>query len=484
MKFEFSAGGIVLQKVKGKSEVLVCQHSQHHGWVFPIHTGDYFNYLASNFGVSKIYAATNDCGNDPRGIGFCGLSPFATVWSSFRDTVYLFFVIVFILIGLGIMFRLKIDPRTVMTIENQIPKIIVTIIFVTLSFAIAGFLIDMMYAVTYTTSDMIDTAAQKATTNFSTPSFMQSQDIFDAANRIGGGANNNWGGYFSLSGKVGEAIGQSVGKTATGNVASDLVVGAITTYALTAVANKVSSGTNIINKIASAESKTWVGPLVALLSVGATEVFVNSVWDSSLSIKAFQLVISLVILIALIWALFRLWMALLGAYISILFHVVLSPFWIFFGLIPGSTISFGGWIRGIISNLIVFPVVNIMFLLGSLFMNLANNQTIFSPPFLGNPGTAGQMGALIGIGIIFMTPQAVKMMQEVFKAEGFKYTSAIGQAIGVSQGVVSGTGTAIVSPYGTLSHIRSFRQSGGLKGLFGGIAKPQVSHFPPQEGKH
>ena len=31
MKFQFSAGGIV---IKG-NEVLLCQHSQHHGWVFP-----------------------------------------------------------------------------------------------------------------------------------------------------------------------------------------------------------------------------------------------------------------------------------------------------------------------------------------------------------------------------------------------------------------------------------------------------------------
>ncbi|MCL4387428.1 hypothetical protein M1307_03490 [Patescibacteria group bacterium] len=45
MKFEFSAGGIVLrdtqdfgskpQYKKKALKVLVCQHSQHHGWVFP-----------------------------------------------------------------------------------------------------------------------------------------------------------------------------------------------------------------------------------------------------------------------------------------------------------------------------------------------------------------------------------------------------------------------------------------------------------------
>lgn len=34
MKFEFSAGGIVYKK-DGGIKILVAQHSQHHGWVFP-----------------------------------------------------------------------------------------------------------------------------------------------------------------------------------------------------------------------------------------------------------------------------------------------------------------------------------------------------------------------------------------------------------------------------------------------------------------
>jgi len=35
MKFEFSAGGIVYKKEHGEILILVAQHSQHHGWVFP-----------------------------------------------------------------------------------------------------------------------------------------------------------------------------------------------------------------------------------------------------------------------------------------------------------------------------------------------------------------------------------------------------------------------------------------------------------------
>jgi 8-oxo-dGTP pyrophosphatase MutT (NUDIX family) len=35
MKLEFSAGGIVYKKEKNALSILLCQHSQHHGWVFP-----------------------------------------------------------------------------------------------------------------------------------------------------------------------------------------------------------------------------------------------------------------------------------------------------------------------------------------------------------------------------------------------------------------------------------------------------------------
>lgn len=35
MRFEFSAGGVVLRNDNNKILILVAQHSHHHGWVFP-----------------------------------------------------------------------------------------------------------------------------------------------------------------------------------------------------------------------------------------------------------------------------------------------------------------------------------------------------------------------------------------------------------------------------------------------------------------
>ena len=35
MIFQYSAGGVVYKKENNKTYILVAQHSQHHGWVFP-----------------------------------------------------------------------------------------------------------------------------------------------------------------------------------------------------------------------------------------------------------------------------------------------------------------------------------------------------------------------------------------------------------------------------------------------------------------
>src|SRR4030042_4602684 len=80
-----------------------------------------------------------------QGIGFEGLKPILPIWTIFRNLAYVFFTIIFILTGFAIMFRLKINPQTVVTIQNALPKIIISLILVTFSYAIAGLLIDFIY---------------------------------------------------------------------------------------------------------------------------------------------------------------------------------------------------------------------------------------------------------------------------------------------------------------------------------------------------
>ena len=84
-----------------------------------------------------------------QGLGFASLNPVLELWKVFRNISYMLFVLIFIILGFMIMFRQKIGGQTAVTAQQAIPSVIVSLIFVTFSYAIAGFLIDLMYLVMF-----------------------------------------------------------------------------------------------------------------------------------------------------------------------------------------------------------------------------------------------------------------------------------------------------------------------------------------------
>ena len=101
-------------------------------------------YLADLFQSARIVPEAR-----AQGLGFASLDPILSTWKTFRNISYLFFVFVFIVVGFMIMFQHKINGQTVVTAQQAIPHIIVSMIFVTFSYAIAGLLIDLMYVFMY-----------------------------------------------------------------------------------------------------------------------------------------------------------------------------------------------------------------------------------------------------------------------------------------------------------------------------------------------
>ncbi len=79
-----------------------------------------------------------------QGLGFVALNPVLELWKTFRNVAYIFYVLMFVVIGFMIMLRQKVGQHAI-TAQQAIPSIIVSLIFVTFSYAIAGFLIDLMY---------------------------------------------------------------------------------------------------------------------------------------------------------------------------------------------------------------------------------------------------------------------------------------------------------------------------------------------------
>jgi hypothetical protein len=66
-----------------------------------------------------------------------------TLWSLTRNIAYLGFVVVMIIVGFMIMFRNKVGGQTLVTVGNAIPKVVIGLVLVTFSFAIAGIILDI-----------------------------------------------------------------------------------------------------------------------------------------------------------------------------------------------------------------------------------------------------------------------------------------------------------------------------------------------------
>ena len=65
------------------------------------------------------------------------------IWSATRNIAYLGFVIIMIVIGFMIMFRNKLGGQTLVTLGNTIPRIVISLVLVTFSFAIIGIILDI-----------------------------------------------------------------------------------------------------------------------------------------------------------------------------------------------------------------------------------------------------------------------------------------------------------------------------------------------------
>lgn len=389
----------------------------------PAHTRDYVNYLAGNFGLTKpTYAAVTDQGDQggggsPQqkltggGIGFQSLSPLTNIWVQFRNLTYLLFVLIFLIIGFAIMFRVHIDPRTVMTIENQIPKIIIGLILVTFSFAIAGLLIDLMWILIYLSINIFSSIPGVTVGD----SFQKVQGL--NAMEV---ANNISGGIFGIASTSSAGVGGFIAGLLNGpggSILAAIMLGA------------AGAGLGILGGGIGIAIGALIGGVVGGLTGSAALGLVGSV------------IAFLVIAIALLFSLIRLWFSLIKAYVMILIVIVFAPFWILAGLIPGSKLTFESWLREVGGNLIAFPVTIIMFLLGKTFIDIFSGPTAnsaFVPPLIGNPGDTSAIGAIIGLGFILLSADAVKLSRAALKAPDFDFKAIFG-AIGAGQKVLGGT---------------------------------------------
>ena len=396
----------------------------------PVNTNDYVKYVASGFSIIKpAYAQTT---------GFDNLSALISLWKKVRDLTYLGFVLMFVLIGLGVMLRVKLDPRTVMTIQNQIPKAVVYLLLITFSYAIAGLLVDGMWVATFTGVNIITdgitctdgvTLTQKGTVNLlDNPIHYVNRTLgcpFDA-----GGAEVNRSTVFRL--------GQVVGNT-LGEIVSTTILSVFGDFNNMRCAWTDSSTYGNCIKLGFQEVVSWIIGFIMMLAI----------------------------IVAVFVQLIRVWINLLKAYLQIILYTILGPIWILAGIIPNNqNFGFMVWVRKMLASLAIFPITIYLFLVAVV---LASDQSIqspdigagqvFLPPMVGNPNIADNMGFLLALGIILITPEVVNMTREMFKTSPSKYAPAAMAALG------AGMGSAMSPMKKGWGALNARDQTGGAKGL-------------------
>jgi hypothetical protein len=216
------------------------------------------------------------------------------IWSATRNITYVFFIVIMIVVGFMIMFRSKIGGQTLVTLGNTLPNVILALIGVTFSFAIAGLIIDVGGLI-----------------------MLILVDIF-----------KNVGGFEELVtlNSVGEISNVLAPQALTGSLESFL-------------------GINLPNT-----------SFLGLLGMGSLASIIGSVIPviGGPSIATFLLMLILLIIGTV--GVFMVFITLLKAYLGLLVNVIIGPFLIAISAIPGKQVSFINWIKSVFRNVLVYPI--------------------------------------------------------------------------------------------------------------------------------
>ncbi len=297
-----------------------------------------------------------------QGIGFAGLTPILSIWKVTRNVAYAVLIIIIVAIGFMIIFRMKIDPKTVISFQAALPKIILTLILITLSYPIVGFLIDLMYLSMAIVVNML-------------------------ANGMGG----------SFASQTTQLQAQLM--TADIGVLAGWVFGNLSQ--LGGVFKEIGLGIETSAGITALIAKMWhFGGFKTVLG-----------WLS----LALPGVLVLIVLLGLLFTFIRLFLLLMNSYIQILISLILGPILLLAEAIPGKS-AFVDWLGNLIANLIAFPTTVAILLFASYLSTLKTGEQIWVPPFIG-AGGPNIFSSFLGLGVVFLSPGLVASVKKLFKPQ-------------------------------------------------------------------
>src|SRR5690606_32574905 len=125
------------------------------------------------------------------------------------------------------------------------------------------------------------------------------------------------------------------------------------------------------------------------------------------------LTMSIILAVAILIGMVKLFIELLKSYASIIMNVIFAPLYLMMGAIPGKN-AFSPWFKNMVGNLAAFPTVLLFVMMYKVFtsdLTGINGNAGFMPPFLVGGGQSGIVAHLLGLAIILALPEIVKKIK-------------------------------------------------------------------------
>lgn len=347
------------------------------------------------------------------GFGYSALDMVQELWSASRNVTYSLLIVVMIVFAFMIMFRTKVSPQAVITVQSALPKLIVTIVLITFSYAIAGFMIDLMYVTLGLTAILFS-----------------SSGIAFAVNLFGGttGAVALFG--FFTDGPLGLGL--------IGFFAQYWAFFMTTLFAATFLPGGLA------------------GALATLFTLGAFQV----------TMSAIGMIIGIIVSIMLLFIVIRAVFTLIKTFVNIILLVIVGPFMILLGAITPASGGMMGWVRNLAANLAVYPVTAVLIMVALIFLDAAFTTTTiggfldapiadefrnlitamlvgvsidtsvgitttWSPPLtLGTGAGITWLWLFASMSTISLVPKVSELVKGFVSGKPFAYGTAVGEAMG------------------------------------------------------
>lgn len=303
----------------------------------PIRSIDYLGSVWDRLDLFNIKEAHAQVG----GSGNAVLYPVLTLWQVSRNIAYIVMIIIFVVIGVMVMMRNRINPQTVVTVQAALPGLVIGLILITFSYFLASLLTDIAFVGSNIVGHYFTIAQGQPIPVTGPVERLEFENVLSIISR------------FISTARKEDAI--PIFHTIFDNLPveppTDLFGPAhLFTYLIVGMTTQLV-GLLGLPGVISAVTNTYTGTN-GLANPEATGAFF----------------IFLVLTLVLMYSMFKILYRLVVSYLTIIFLTFSAPFTFLMASFPGRQADVTSWIRNMLANVLAFPGVLAMFYFAAYLM--------------------------------------------------------------------------------------------------------------------